>query len=265
MPRALAAGLALALLATPAAADPLPGAGDWPLAVIERPLTLAPGMIEVRGDTLGVSLSADAVGKPIFAAPDVAYGVTHSITVGLTHLTGLCLTGTSGRCPKAYNDVGLEATVGILRAETASLAAHVGFAFASFDPLIGGAVGGARLRVGAGKVAVVLDPTIYVGALGRDELYLTGGLNDGPKETLHVPVEVQVQATPTLAAIVASGVDGPLDGFGDRYVVPVGVGATYAVTRRLDVGGEVRLYYAKAALDHELDTRYLFLRAALRI
>ena len=47
---------------------------------------------------IDVNMSADAVGKPFSIAPDIYYGVSDKLSVGLTHDTGLCLAGEENGC-----------------------------------------------------------------------------------------------------------------------------------------------------------------------
>ena len=80
---------------------------DWPLQVTKRPLVLAPGMLELAGNTVRVSLSKDFVGDPISLAPSLFYGINKKLSVGITHDTGICVAG--DLCDKTYNDLALGA------------------------------------------------------------------------------------------------------------------------------------------------------------
>jgi hypothetical protein len=57
---------------------------------------------------------------------------------------------------------------------------------------------------------------------------------------LSIPVKFQLQASARLEVYLRSGIAGSLQdpGFGDSYQVPVGAGATYAVSHEFDVGGD---------------------------
>jgi hypothetical protein len=268
--RSLAPALALAALlpAASAWADESTGVyskDEWPLRAVDRPLNLAPSMVEIRGDTLGVSLVADNAFKPIFFAPDIYFGVNSKLTVGLVTLGGFCLSGTDGNCPKSFNDIGLEAIYGLARAGNIQLAAHAGVIVPSFDPAIAGVDVGLRLRIVGGPVALQFDPSCYIGAVGRDEVYATFSPTLGPEEYIHVPIDIQYQINAQAMAFLSGGVEGPSDGFGDTYRIPLGLGILYALNNRFDVGAEFRLLDAFGKTEDKLDYRFFFLRAALRL
>jgi hypothetical protein len=242
------------------------GKGDWPLAATKRPLTLAPMMLEIRGDTLGINLSSDQVGKPIFVAPDLYFGINNKFTVGLTHQVGVCLGGAEKNCAKGYNDLGLEAQYSLMSAGNLALMGHGALLLSSIaDPTIVGLDVGMALRVSGGSIAVKVDPTIYVGMIGRDEISPLGALgNVGPKEYLHMPVELQYQLNFQTMVYLSTGLFGPTDGFGDFYAVPVGLGALFAINNRIDLGTEFKFLNA-AGKNNSADFRELFVRFGLRI
>ncbi|MGE0404173.1 MAG: hypothetical protein AB7T06_46120, partial [Kofleriaceae bacterium] len=51
-------------------------------------LLVGKGKVWITGPTVGISLSTDAVGKPINLAPAIYYGVNEKLTVGVTHSGG---------------------------------------------------------------------------------------------------------------------------------------------------------------------------------
>src|SRR3954463_2331806 len=63
-------------------------------------------------------------GKPTSLAPDLFYSVSDTVQIVLLHTgpmgwqsrpgSGLCLTGTSDKCPKVYNNVGFDFMYGLL-------------------------------------------------------------------------------------------------------------------------------------------------------
>lgn len=217
---------------------------NWPKAAGDRPLTLAKGMIEIHGDVY-VNLGADRVAKPIAIAPDIWYGVSDKLSVGLTHNLGLCLTGTDNGCAKLYNDVGLQARFSVKRDAKMELAAAGGLILPSLDPMLARLEIGADFKYQAGKITVWVNPRIGLGLNKRDADPVT--MSGGNKETLALPVTIGFQATPELNVRVHSGIAGvgagpeagaPLDGFGDAFVIPLGIGALYAVSNKLDLGAE---------------------------
>jgi hypothetical protein len=266
--RTLALTVALGTLAAPAWADENTGTyekGDWPLAVIDRPLTLSRNMLEIRGDTLGINMSKDAVGKPIFVAPDLYFGINDKFTVGLTHQVGVCLSGADDGCAKGYNDLGLEAQYSLMRAGNLQAMGHASLLISSLtDPTVAGLELGLLARIKAGKVAVRFDPSLYLGAIGRDELFPLQGFNVGPKEYFRLPIDLQYQLNFQTMVYLTSGFDGPLDGFGDAMRIPVGLGAVFAINNRIDLGAEFKFLDAFGQTE-TFDARLFFARLALRL
>ena len=212
---------------------------DWPLATIQRPLTLAAGMLEIRGDTLRVGLSSNdnvSVGDPVVIAPDLFYGIDEKFTVGVVHHFGLlqpagfCISG--DLCGKTYNAIGLEAQYSLMRGGNFQVAGRGGLSFPQFsDDFVGGLTLGLSTRIRGGSIALLIEPTLYVGAINRDLA----------PDVLFLPVALQYQLNGQTMVYLSSGVNGPLDGdvgFGDSYQIPAGLGANFAVNNRLDFGAE---------------------------
>ncbi len=227
---------------------------NWPMEVNERPLTLAAGMLEIAGNTAVINLSTDMVAKPISLAPTVFYGISKKLSVGMTHTTGLCISGVDNGCAKTFNDVGVQALYSVMHKGALQLAVHAGLGTGSFDPFTTGLTLGGLVRLRTGKLAIVADPTIYVGITERD----TAG------ESISFPLWLKYQLGHETNAFLSTGLFGPLDGIGDAYQVPVGLGATYTLSNRIDVGGEFT-FMNLAGKGGGADFRALILRAALRI
>ena len=237
----------------------------WPKDIVARPLTLAKGMVEIRGDVF-VNLSKELVGKPFAIAPDIYYGVSDKLSIGLTHGLGLCLAGSENGCGEVYNDVGLDVNLSALRDAKMDLALKVGLDLRGggagpFDPMLLQAHLGAIFKYRIDKIAIYAEPTIGIGITERDGTDDgMGGTAGGNKETIAVPVTLGFQATPELFAFLKTGIGGIvgpnpfsgggalLDGFADNYAIPIGVGALFAVSQKLDVGGEF-LFPALAGSD----------------
>lgn len=227
-------------------------AADWPIRLVDRPLVLGASMFELRGDTLRLNLSDGAVGDPISLAPDLYYGLDQRITLGYFHDTGICISGDG--CSGAYDDFGVEALYSLIYDGTVVMAARAGVTFDPLDPFTGGVHVGLPVRVGAGDLAVLLDPRLYVGVFNRDLR----------EELLDVPVQLQYQLTDQNALLLSSGLRGPLSGFGDAVEVPVGVGALFTIARRVDVGGEL-VFPNLAGRGGGVDQRLLIFRVAVRL
>jgi hypothetical protein len=228
---------------------------SWPVSLTRRPLVLAPGMLEVSGDTMIVNLSSGEAGDPINLAPDIYYGINRQLTVGIDHRRGFCI---SSGCSTSYEDLSLYALYSLMHGGSFDLAVLGGPGLPYLDDFAMGANVGARAKLMVGSIAVVAGAELYVGIIGRDEL------KPDTEGWVRIPVEVQVQLQKQSAVIVSFGLNGPLNGYGSNIEIPIGVGALFALNNRLDLGGEFR--FTNFANDDGLfDGRALFIRAALRL
>ncbi len=251
----------------------------WPLEVVNRPLTLAAGMVEIGGDTLLIGVSGgDAfdAGEPIVLAPELRYGVSEQLQIGITHTNhapffppaGVCLSGEENGCGKIYNTIGGEVEYSLARGGSADLSARVGATIGRFDPDFAlGATAGLEARLRSGSIAVVVDPNVYIGVIERDTFPI-GMEGDSHPDWLFLPVHLQFQATSQAMLYVLSGLNTPLKDMGDFYQIPAGVGGNYALSNRMDAGLEFQFVNAAGkdlGLVEKLDERYLIARFALRI
>jgi hypothetical protein len=265
-------------LAAVQAAGAQEGKESWPLEVVNRPLTLAAGMVEIGGDSVIVGVSGGEAdpGQPIVLAPEVRYGVTGQLQIGVTHtnhfpffpVAGLCVSGEENGCPKVYNAIGAEVEYALARGGSAELSALVGGTVGRFDPDRAlGATAGLEARLRSGSIAVVLDPNVYIGIIERDTFPI-GMTGDSHPDWLFLPVHFQFQATAQAMLYLMSGLNTPLKDMGDFYQIPVGLGGTYALSNRMDAGLELQVVNA-AGKDigpvEKFDQRLLIGRIAFRL
>ena len=219
--------------ATPGvAATPAPapaGAGN------PTDITLKAGQVGAEAD-VAINLTKELVGKPFSIVPNVYYGVTDALSVGLASNpgsevfqspaagNGLCLAGTSGGCGKIYSNISLDALFSFLRSGTMDLGVHGGLDTSFGDTTLLGVRVGVKSRMLAGPLILTVDPALIIGANHR---------SDGNKEALIVPVRAGFMATPQLNLGLSVAILGPLDGFGDSYAVPVGIGGTFAINNNI--------------------------------
>lgn len=214
--------------ASAASADPL-AKENWPLSMVDRPLGISAGMLQA--DVTGsATLTKDAAGKPVNLPLAFWYGVTNQLQIGLVHTSGLCVSGKENNCTKVYDDVGANALYSITgRGSSFELGAWTQLNYASFDK------GTFNLQLGpainwviGGNVAVIALPGVQLGLNKRDEME--------NKELLAVPVWAYFRAGEHVAPLLYTAIGGPFDGLGDKYRVPVGVGALVGISKTLDVG-----------------------------
>ena len=226
---------------TAAANEPMAGDG----AVDAAPALITPkGKIAIHVG-IGIGLSKDLAGKPIDITPDIFYGVAPKLEVGLAHSghaltgfwadsvplgivgTGVCVTGTDGGCAKVYNGpVGILGRYSLVQGSI-DLAADAGVIIGSLDPFQVGVKLGVRGRKVSGKMSIGFAPNIYVGLSDRDA---------GNKESLAIPVDLYFGVNEKLGVGLQTGIEGPLDGFGDSFVVPVTVGGIYSINDAMSAG-----------------------------
>jgi hypothetical protein len=240
------------------AADPAadPAMGGKPSMLLPK------GKIGIHA-SIQLNLSKDLVAHPIAIQPDVWYGVMDKLEVGVVHSSyglsgfwgsiggGVCLAGekdlgaglTIDMCGgKAYN--GPIGVLGhfLLMEGSIDLAADAGVVINRLDPFALGLKVGVRGRWMSGKLAVGFAPNIGIGLTERDT---------GNKEFLNIPVDVGFMATDKLNVGVQTGIAGPLDGFGDAWVLPVSVGGMFMVNDALGVGASFNLFRVAGGAEGE--------------
>jgi hypothetical protein len=233
---------ALAAEAAPARAV----AGAYPDEYALRPLTLAAGTFQA---TLPVvfNLSKNAVLKPVWVPLDLRYGISDVLEVFVSHNVksrplafggGVCLGGTSRNCNKFYNNLNLGGQYSLLKNAGIELSGIVALEFRQLSSPMELAIDvGVGFKYVGAPISVKIAPMIGIGANKRSE---------GNKEFLSVPVQVAFQAMPQLAIFLDTGLFGQTSNFGDNYMVPVGIGASFLVEHGLDVGAEFLLPAALA-------------------
>lgn len=194
-----------------------------------------------------ISLSTDAVFKPFSISPDVWYGVTDDITVGLIHsatgTTGfiggvgnsLCLSGTSGGCSDFYRNVGFEARYKLTTGGFAWAADGGLHVLRLSDPLQLAIKVGAVGRWHSGPLAVELEPNLFFGLTNRDSSTVGGVVIPGNQDVLDLPVTALYSITPMIAAALQVGVVLPFENTGDTYSIPLSIGGHYRVNDSLNV------------------------------
>ncbi len=222
----VAASIALAASAgTARGAPPPPAPAPFPVELVNRPVTLPRGAVEITVP-LDISLSSDRVGEPIALAPSAYYGVTDAFMVGVRHARGLCLTGAAHGCPDVYGDVTVDALLRVWRGAGAEIALGSGLAVAPIDPFTIALQVRGVARWAGGPFAFALAPALDFGLDDRDAAtlrtvpiafplatYAFGWAQEvtGNRELLSVPATVQVQVIPPLAVAAGAALLAPLD------------------------------------------------------
>jgi hypothetical protein len=195
---------------------------------------------------LEMNLVSGSEFKPFSLSPDLWYGVTDDITVGLVHSAvggsgfiggvgeSLCLAGTGGGCADVYHNFGVDARYK-LKTGNLAYAAEGGLYVASFDPEFVMAVKlGAVARWQQGKIAAEVSPNLFIGVTGRTvgegaaEVTVNG-------ETLNLPITGLYEITPKISAALQLGAVVPFENTGDTYRIPLSIGGHFAVNESINV------------------------------
>lgn len=210
--------------------------GDSPNDVVDRPLTLGAGDFEAR---LAVEIALEDGGRPISLAPDLWYGVTDRLTVGLIHsdtsldqvdaTASLCFRGSELTCDHVYTGSGLDVAWSALTGPLA-IASRARFVIRDTDPFKPAATAGALVRWAHGRFAIYADPYIRFGLANRAL---------GNRTSLFFPVWFAVQPAHGALLSLHTGWNSDLAVVRDGWHLPVAVDATVRVTPELDLALEV--------------------------
>jgi hypothetical protein len=197
-------------------------------------MTLPAGHILITAD-LGINISKGAAGKPISLSPDVWYGASDKLSLGLVHssrgaygLVGgvgkpLCLSGKNSGCAKFYNNVGFDARYQIKESVGGGLGLVLdgGVLVNSLDPFTVALKLGAIAHYRKNKIAVDIAPAITIGINQRSA---------GNKEFLSLPISLQYGLSSRVSVSGQTGLVVPFSNAGDTYQVPLSLGGSYALS-----------------------------------
>ena len=251
-------------------AAPAPAPAAAPAAgsdYVSRGLTLSAGTFQV---TLPVVIGLDkgAAAKKIEIPLDLRFGVTNELEVFATHSFlgvspvfsggGVCIGGKT-YCPKVYNNVAVGGQYSLLKQPGLELSGLLAADVIAFSPdLLLNVDVGVGFKYNANPIAIKLTPVVSVAGTKRSDRLI--------KDLISVPLQVAFQATPELALFLDTGLFSPLKNLGDNYVVPVGIGGSFAVQKGLDIGAEFMFtaLVTGAKGDNAMDARSAMVFAAYR-
>jgi hypothetical protein len=204
-----------------------------------------------RPELLNINMSKNSEFKPVNIPVDFFWGVSDDVMIGITHETGLKF-NTDATNPKfhdTYDDVGFGAVVYLAGGRDYEVDLDTGIPFHRLTPDLwaGGRIGVLGRANLSDKVDFVYDPGLYVGFNQRPQ-----GNTDG----VFIPIWFYFQPTGSIAPFVGTGLNGPLNHFGDNFTIPLEGGVLFTVDRGIHVGGMLRFPTA-AGHYNTLDSREL--------
>ncbi len=214
---------------------------------MERRLVLPKGQVYLQG-FMEINLSINGgFFRPIWLQPDVWYGYSDKLTVGLVHSPralngflssrfpsgGLCLGSTTVAskkdllpCPKGtYSGTGLLARYHVLDSPVI-LALDGGLIFTDLSPFVASLKLGVSGEWNKEKIHVLFGMNLGLGLNKRDE---------DNKEILNLPMGVMYDVMPKLTAGVQTGFRIPFSNTSNTYSIPLGFGGRYVVSPKLTV------------------------------
>ncbi len=192
-----------------------------------------------------INLVSGAEFKPFSLSPDVWYGATDDITVGLVHSAvgtsgfiggvgdSLCLAGTGGGCGDVYHNVGVDVRYK-LKTGMLAYAAEGGIFVGAFDPFQLDVKLGLVARWQSGKIAAELSPNLLIGLAGRTTTVGTTEVTTNG-EVLNLPITGLYAITPKISAALQFGVVLPFESTADTYRIPLSIGGHFQVNESINV------------------------------
>lgn len=219
-------------LAAPAAAHAEGQARD----IVERAVVLRSGALAAEL-TLEVNLAHNFWAEPLSLAPDVWWGVTDALTIGIVHSGqsvdrfvpggSLCLRTDPLYCDSLYRGSGLDARYLAVARGPLSIAPHVRALVRDVEPFKPAVTMGAIARWTRGRFAIESDPYLQLGLANTE---------DGNRAALFVPIQLAVQPTCRWLVSLDTGWNSELRLLRDGWHVPLGVGVRARATAHVDVG-----------------------------
>jgi hypothetical protein len=206
--------------------------------IVGRDLALTAGHVAIDLE-IESNIAHHFAARPISLAPDVWWGATDKLTVGLVHSNAsldrfapggsICLrTDDILYCDSAYKGSGIDARYLVThRGDALAFAPRARLVARDIDPFKPALMLGALARWHAGRFAITADPYVQLGLL-HTEL--------GNRAQLWFPLRFAVQPTCRWEVALSTGWNSEVAVIHDGWHVPVALGIRAAATRSLDIG-----------------------------
>ncbi len=205
--------------------------------IISRPLTLEAGQLDAQL-TFEAEL-ATPLFQPFAIAPDIWFGVTQRLTLGIIHsdpsldriqaTASFCVRQSALECDRFYEGSGIDARYLVFDDGAFSIAPRARAYIHGIDPIKPAATFGAMLKYRHHQFAIESDPYLRF-SLANAQLGNRGGIV--------IPLYLEWQPSTCWLVFAQTGWDANYVVLSDGWHIPFGVGATWRVTQQLDVGAE---------------------------
>lgn len=207
--------------------------------IVSRPVVLRDGGVAAEL-TAEVNIANNFWAKPFSLAPDLWWGATSKLTVGLVHGNAsvdrfapgasLCVrTDDVLYCDSAYHGSGLDARYQVLDGPIA-VAPRARLLVRDLDPFKPALTIGALAKWTRGRYAITADPYLQLGLANTEE---------GNRAQLFVPFELALQPTCRWQLALSTGWNSVLASIDDGWHIPIALGIRARPTAAIDIGATV--------------------------
>jgi hypothetical protein len=212
-------------------------AGAAPDDIVARQVVLDPGQVEAQLST-EINFAANQIGDPTSVAPDVWWGATERLTVGVIHSNSsvdrieagasFCVSHGPNPlgCDHWYHGSGVDARYR-LDAGPLAVAPRVRLLVRETTPWEPAVTLGALARWSHDRFGITFDPYLEIGLANR---------GNGNDDWLFLPITFAVQPTCRWAIELSTGWNSRLATARDGWHVPVELGTRARATDHLDLG-----------------------------
>lgn len=185
-----------------------------------------------------IELAPRQFAKPWSLTPDVWFGVTPRLTLGLIHSNAsvsrigrgasFCFDHTINGCQRTYRNAGLDVRYAISDRGSLAMAARGRLLLRDVDPAWKPAMTlGVLARWSRGRIALTSDPYLRVGLANTDL---------GNRTALFVPVVFSVNIVERVAVNVHTGYDTDLAVWHDGFHIPLALSTRGRITDTVELG-----------------------------
>ncbi len=204
--------------------------------IVSRPIVLPVGAV-AADLTVEINLAHNFWGEPLSLAPDVWWGATDRLTLGLVHSNASLERFAPGAsfcvrtddvlyCDAPYRGSGLDARYLAVRGDIA-IAPRARVLVRDIEPFKPAITLGALAKWTRGRYAIIVDPYVQLGLANQEQ---------GNRAQLFMPVELALQPTCRWQLALSTGWNTVVASIDDGWHVPLAFGVRARATAHLDIG-----------------------------